>query len=218
MSVLEFIKKQERYKALTELPLLYVDSLLNVTYNNKNICLGKFYIVQWNLTLSEKFKENEKGLSTENFQWCLDHMRKIVTFFVKSANGNTQMLSDITEAADRFLVSVIKLTHKLSKNQPSLGFVWVKCSNNASLICSECLKEENHLRKCSKCNKTYYCSAECQQKHWDTLHKRRCSEKFIEQDFQGLINLKNTVVRADFSMVVIGCIVERDATTDDWLS
>lgn len=40
--------------------------------------------------------------------------------------------------------------------------------------CDKCNKENAHLR-CSSCKIVYYCTAECQKKHWKT-HKLQCKE------------------------------------------
>ena len=44
------------------------------------------------------------------------------------------------------------------------------------------------LKKCTGCQKIYYCSKECQDEHWKKVHKRHC--KF----FSGEKGLKGTVV------------------------
>ena len=31
-----------------------------------------------------------------------------------------------------------------------------------------------HLKKCGRCGKAYYCSKNCQKKHWKSGHKRNC--------------------------------------------
>ena len=31
-----------------------------------------------------------------------------------------------------------------------------------------------HLKKCGRCEKAYYCSKDCQKKHWKSGHKRNC--------------------------------------------
>lgn len=52
-----------------------------------------------------------------------------------------------------------------------------QCSNTTiinEMNCGNCKKYAN--KKCSKCLKIYYCSRECQIKHWSTEHKLNCSK------------------------------------------
>ena len=44
------------------------------------------------------------------------------------------------------------------------------------------------MKKCTVCQKIYYCSKECQEEHWRKIHKRQC--KF----FSGEKGLEGTVV------------------------
>lgn len=49
--------------------------------------------------------------------------------------------------------------------------------------CSNCKQEKSDksLRQCSACKKTYYCSKECQKKHW-SQHKGQCTELKTNSD------------------------------------
>ena len=45
--------------------------------------------------------------------------------------------------------------------------------NDRQLCACCCLKEGN--KRCGGCKQTYYCSKECQTKHW-AVHKRKCKK------------------------------------------
>lgn len=56
-----------------------------------------------------------------------------------------------------------------------------------SIDCAYCHKTEEHLRRCSRCKRVFYCSKECQQKDWPS-HKPTCqlpkseNEELSEQE------------------------------------
>ena len=41
-------------------------------------------------------------------------------------------------------------------------------------LCAHCNVEEG-TKRCSGCKQTYYCSKECQTKHWQ-IHKKKCKQ------------------------------------------
>ena len=51
----------------------------------------------------------------------------------------------------------------------------IKVCKRQSNFCSECYKEDNIDMRCGKCLKVYYCSRECQVKHWK-FHKLICKK------------------------------------------
>jgi len=54
-------------------------------------------------------------------------------------------------------------------------------------ICICCNKAQKHIRRCSRCKDTYYCTIDCQKKHWST-HRRVCVKKDVG-DQKGLVDL-----------------------------
>ena len=51
----------------------------------------------------------------------------------------------------------------------------IHCIENdfKSILCDNCLKRSQSLKKCSKCLQMYYCDKECQQMDWK-YHKNEC--------------------------------------------
>jgi hypothetical protein len=41
-------------------------------------------------------------------------------------------------------------------------------------VCELCSKEQEKMKKCSKCKAVTYCSVECQKAHW-SIHKTACN-------------------------------------------
>lgn len=192
--------------------LLYKNCALHVKDREmvEFLLLEKYYIKRWTILMRESFAIDESGLSEEQFERCITEFERMVVHLKEVAHRDPRMSRDIVETGAKMVNSIGKLTRKISRNEPSLGFVWIKCSHNAVLICSSCCeeksKEEGSLRKCSGCNKTFYCSAECQQIHWKALHNRRCAEKFNDEDFACML-APDCLVRDEFSMIVIGSII-----------
>ena len=51
-----------------------------------------------------------------------------------------------------------------------------KTRDSTKLACDGCLRQGSSLMKCSRCGTVYYCSLDCQRKHWPA-HKTICTEK-----------------------------------------
>lgn len=48
--------------------------------------------------------------------------------------------------------------------------------------CDTCFKSSPDIKKCEGCKLLYYCSKECQKRHWDDGHKRECKSFRKKED------------------------------------
>ena len=62
-------------------------------------------------------------------------------------------------------------------NNASIDASDIKCRPTASLpkICLHCGKIDRTLKRCSRCQKTYFCNVDCQRKVWPK-HKKDCQQ------------------------------------------
>ncbi|KAF8921286.1 hypothetical protein CPB85DRAFT_1270130 [Mucidula mucida] len=66
-------------------------------------------------------------------------------------------------------VGELEVDRKEYRKNPPTVCEWKGCTNRKL--------QPARLRSCSGCGfKYFYCSAECQKKHWDASHRRRCGE------------------------------------------
>jgi hypothetical protein len=47
---------------------------------------------------------------------------------------------------------------------------------NCGLIATQSLK----MKSCSKCHSVYYCSCDCQLRHWKKMHKKECNNDHVK--------------------------------------
>ena len=53
----------------------------------------------------------------------------------------------------------------------------IKMFSALSLLCGVCGKEGKVYKQCSRCTCVYYCSVDCQRKHWkEGGHKDECKK------------------------------------------
>ena len=133
--------------------------------------------------LEKKFKKNELLYQTQIIQMQQksdlelelmkrsleeDKQRAIVDERNKQIAINSQLMS---EKKKKFETTVIELTDKHNLEIKSLEQKWIQKLKECKtkIWCFNCL-EEAQLFCCSH---TYYCSTDCQQRHWDQ-HKKIC--------------------------------------------
>ncbi|GFH56971.1 tetratricopeptide repeat domain 4 [Chaetoceros tenuissimus] len=78
---------------------------------------------------------------------------------------------------DVFKDSTVKISKSKTKKA---GMLVAKTKNKKLHQCYGCGRREADTSVCSACKNTYYCSKECQRRHWK-VHQKSCSkENFIE--------------------------------------
>jgi hypothetical protein len=57
-------------------------------------------------------------------------------------------------------------------------YAHILCSNATTYCCSRCLQRSNNLKRCSKCQRVFYCSVPCQTADW-IYHKYECTSLLV---------------------------------------
>ncbi|KAL3846720.1 hypothetical protein ACJMK2_017686 [Sinanodonta woodiana] len=83
--------------------------------------------------------------------------------------------------------------------------------------CASCKQSHLDLTRCAGCNDVFYCSQECQRKHWVEDHKVKCKGKFKlgegQQDKENQLSLANLSIASDLNCMEP--MMEKGETTCD---
>jgi len=179
---LEYKKTGKRSFTNEELETSYVDVFASRFLESKDINSLTKPLYEWILPLSDNLLDGNLIIETVK---SLKSYNQVILF-----TGNNHAIA-LHEFLKNYGFESICIRGLCNKNKGSAPFIGARFDRNSlsSFLsnvfsenttqpltnCAQCNKQ-NCAKKCGNCKQSYYCSIECQKRHWPT-HKTDCAQK-----------------------------------------